>query len=1138
MQTWKDAVRLTTMDDIDLSLTPETIDEVDVAASGGDRVLVTSQSDPTENGVYITGVPGVAPMTRGTAASDALALGDVIRVSEGARNRHTQWALLTPGPITVGTTPLQFSKQTLVSGWVDITQFGARPSAIGSPTFDCTQAFLDAIAAVSTPFSITFGDDKISNDGVVYVPPAGPGKEWYVAGVTSDMCPWKHVEVSRAVWILGTGSGRSGRGGSRIRFGPLCGGFRIVPQAAANDGADASGARFEGLDTYCTPIAHLAGDDAIELGWKAEWEYGVGDKIRPYRFHNVYYECVKPGKSSGPAPSIGECSQFALNDGNRWRPAKWYEVDDKIHTNTQHGKVWKCTRAGRTAGDMYGARWTSGANFPTSAFVVRPSLGNDTPKKRAFRVKEGFGGLTGVDEPDWDSHETLGDEFDDEEVRWVTIEGEAIGETVPDSFDNMPANEPDWSTDADPRVVQAFIDEGEGRPRWVPDEDDPEPIWEYDAGAPYNLALPFQKNHLYQNGAWVFATDRFDVIFVVSTGDLHAKKMSGGGEPAEFATAVPGNVFSAGDITWHAIPPVGLVFDNEVVWAARFAGAYMCQTFCEIVRPYITGAPCSAIGIFSGVAGPASFIPDFVHVTGPGWVHTNGIGIYSRGGDANAGTVDGLLLHGFELDAWKDPADHIVDDNSFLGQHYLNCKAQGCSGWAFGFRGPSATGTIAHTYLEGAGRRGPLSGNTQIQGGTLTLNNFRSNLIGPNMAKTVGGPSQFADGVSNVRAYSYSDQTPGVIVTSALKGDRDSAWYFRSQNVREALQGTNDDPLGYEMKWAYPFAGWWSLFHLGGHSPFLFSGGSSSLGHGHAWIFRGYLAGQTYRHFHFTDADQPRAAKFIFKPTAQDMRQGDIVDRPDRAGVGRYYFDVNVKSNGGRWGQQWTPNTPYLAGDIVTSSQAKETANRRAFKRTSNSLCTPSHMTTEPTWNDTIGGFAADNGVPQFWETVEGADWRLAGKIEDGKTAREPAPTSKWADSADTHAQVVVPKASARSRRRQIQTTTATANQVIEDGGLFGDEDFALPENAITILKFTGTVHKPSTEDGGDFEVKATYVRNGDAPTLIGAAAITLNLAGTTLDGTTLDLNVNGNKVELRASPETADTLNWRLFRTQFEGTD
>jgi hypothetical protein len=146
--------------------------------------------------------------------------------------------------------------------------------------------------------------------------------------------------------------------------------------------------------------------------------------------------------------------------------------------------------------------------------------------------------------------------------------------------------------------------------------------------------------------------------------------------------------------------------------------------------------------------------------------------------------------------------------------------------------------------------------------------------------------------------------------------------------------------------------------------------------------------------------------------------------------------------------------------------------------------------------------------------------------------------TAKWEDSANTDPSATATGAGIRMRRRRVQTTTATANQVLDDGGTFGGEDFTLPDNAVTRIEVTLLVKKNATGAGGTIKAEADYYRAGGPPTLIGSLTITYNLTGVSLDGTTINFNVNGNKVEVRGSPESADTLNWRIFRTQYEGVD
>jgi hypothetical protein len=103
MTTWKDAVRLATTQNItNLASPPATVDGVTLAAN--DRVLVKDQTTPTQNGIYVLSSGALI------RSADTLEFEAVVRVSDGAINAHTEWALVTQGGITVGATPLSFGR--------------------------------------------------------------------------------------------------------------------------------------------------------------------------------------------------------------------------------------------------------------------------------------------------------------------------------------------------------------------------------------------------------------------------------------------------------------------------------------------------------------------------------------------------------------------------------------------------------------------------------------------------------------------------------------------------------------------------------------------------------------------------------------------------------------------------------------------------------------------------------------------------------------------------------------------------------------------------------------------------------------------------------------------------------------------
>lgn len=97
---WVEPVRAGSTGNVDPAA-PGAIDGVTLAT--GDRVLLKSQTDPVENGVY--SYDGTV-LTR---TGDDLDAGSVVTVGEGTVNADKVFLLTTDGPVTVGTTPLTFT---------------------------------------------------------------------------------------------------------------------------------------------------------------------------------------------------------------------------------------------------------------------------------------------------------------------------------------------------------------------------------------------------------------------------------------------------------------------------------------------------------------------------------------------------------------------------------------------------------------------------------------------------------------------------------------------------------------------------------------------------------------------------------------------------------------------------------------------------------------------------------------------------------------------------------------------------------------------------------------------------------------------------------------------------------------------
>jgi hypothetical protein len=107
---YKASVRAATTAPINLAAPGATID--DVAMAVGNRFLDKDNATASLRGIYIWNGAAVAA-TRATDADGVgeLTSGAIVAVEEGTANADSQWMLATDGAITIGTTPLAFTRK-------------------------------------------------------------------------------------------------------------------------------------------------------------------------------------------------------------------------------------------------------------------------------------------------------------------------------------------------------------------------------------------------------------------------------------------------------------------------------------------------------------------------------------------------------------------------------------------------------------------------------------------------------------------------------------------------------------------------------------------------------------------------------------------------------------------------------------------------------------------------------------------------------------------------------------------------------------------------------------------------------------------------------------------------------------------
>lgn len=114
---YKDACRAATTANISNILTgaPDILDGFNLSA--GDRVLAKDQTTQSENGIYKvvsvgTGSNGVWERDLDFDEDTDPSQGIVVPVIKGTSQTKTLWMLMTPDPIVVGTTALDFQQLT------------------------------------------------------------------------------------------------------------------------------------------------------------------------------------------------------------------------------------------------------------------------------------------------------------------------------------------------------------------------------------------------------------------------------------------------------------------------------------------------------------------------------------------------------------------------------------------------------------------------------------------------------------------------------------------------------------------------------------------------------------------------------------------------------------------------------------------------------------------------------------------------------------------------------------------------------------------------------------------------------------------------------------------------------------------
>lgn len=154
---------------------PSTVDGVTL--SSGNRILLTAQTNPIDNGLYQVQTVGTAQNGTWIRSTDANETGEIeagmlVMATEGTVYADSLWKLTTNNPIIIGTTALNFSQVgagtgTAAAGSNTQVQFNDNGSLDASTalTFNKTSNLLSVTGNVSVSGDITVGNVHANVDG-------------------------------------------------------------------------------------------------------------------------------------------------------------------------------------------------------------------------------------------------------------------------------------------------------------------------------------------------------------------------------------------------------------------------------------------------------------------------------------------------------------------------------------------------------------------------------------------------------------------------------------------------------------------------------------------------------------------------------------------------------------------------------------------------------------------------------------------------------------------------------------------------------------------------------------------------------------------------------------------------------------
>lgn len=167
---YKDSVRVAARSNINL---PSSILVLDgITLQNADRVLLTGQTSPSQNGIYVWSST-TSKLTRAFDADSSaeVTAGMQVYVEEGITSANTYWTLVTTGTIQIGTTPLTFIRDGKAQVFASAGTYGNANSTLIITVDESGEieeiSQVPLISPLSAGTGITISNNVVSVDNTI-----------------------------------------------------------------------------------------------------------------------------------------------------------------------------------------------------------------------------------------------------------------------------------------------------------------------------------------------------------------------------------------------------------------------------------------------------------------------------------------------------------------------------------------------------------------------------------------------------------------------------------------------------------------------------------------------------------------------------------------------------------------------------------------------------------------------------------------------------------------------------------------------------------------------------------------------------------------------------------------------------------